>query len=81
MQVWEKSGGISGELEEKSNDGSQGEFRGFQCPAQSELLWQSWFDVWLSVSMCEIDNYVVVRFCELYCASVFNIEVTSPLCQ
>ena len=40
MQVWEKSGGISGELEEKSNDGSQGEFRGFQCPAQSELLWQ-----------------------------------------
>ena len=40
MQVWEKSGGISGELEEKSNDGSQGEFRGFQCPVQSELLWQ-----------------------------------------
>ena len=47
---------------------------------QSELLRQSWFDVWLSVSMCEIDNYVVIRFGEFHCASVFNIEVTSPLC-
>ena len=42
---------------------------------QSELLWQSWFDFWLSVSMCEIDNYVVIRFCEFTALQCLTLKL------